>query len=61
VSTHQIYSQNPVNSRTKTRELSQLNSRIHLQKTCEITGVCLLETGGTGYCKSLTTQPANKL
>ena len=31
VSTHQICSQNPVNSRTETCELSQLNSWIHLQ------------------------------
>ena len=31
VSTHQMCSQNPVNSRTETRELSQLNSWIHLQ------------------------------
>ena len=31
VSTHQICSQNPVNSHMETRELSQLNSWIHLQ------------------------------
>ena len=31
VSTHQICSQNPVNSCTETHELSQLNSWIHLQ------------------------------
>ena len=42
VSTHQICSQNPVNSHTETRELSQLNSWIHLDRTCEITGRCLL-------------------
>ena len=61
VSTHQIFSQNPVNSRMETRELSQLNSCIHLQKsrvvacwviTCIVLWYVLLFTC-TNYCSDI--------
>jgi hypothetical protein len=55
VATHQICLHNPVNSRTETRELSQLNSWIHLQNMWNhgslLAGYsCVYQTSHTVQC-----------